>query len=127
VDGTYFARPDRLLFSRRAGRRATAGALDQWEDPSDVYRIELPARRAVRVTVRPRSGDADVAVFSRSARTIDQRRGLLARATRSGRATDSVRVANRSRRARVAYVAVYVDGSLDRLDARYRLSVSRSR
>jgi hypothetical protein len=127
VDGTYFGRRQAPLFGARSRSRSIVARLDQWEDPSDVYRIVLPARRSLRITVRPSFGDADLAVFSSAARTIDRRRGLLARSLRGGRATDSVRVTNRSRRSRTAYVAVYVDRGISELDAGYRLSVSRSR
>ncbi|MDP9401457.1 MAG: S8 family serine peptidase, partial [Actinomycetota bacterium] len=125
VDGTWFgeARPPLLGPGERS--RTVRGRLDQWEDPSDVVRVVVPARGALRVAVRPRAGDPDLAVFSAAARTIDRRRGLLARSLRGAGATDAVRIANPARRRRVVFVAVYIDGSVRRLDAAYGLTVSR--
>jgi hypothetical protein len=124
VDGRAFGRPDRPVFGGRRGVRLTA-LLDRYEDPDDLYRIVLPAGGRVRISVRPAYGDADLAVYDRGARSIADARRRLRRSRRRGRRTDAVTVRNATRRARGAFVRVYVDRGARALDARYRLTVRR--
>jgi hypothetical protein len=103
IDGSSFRRPDPYIWRGAAARPLLASA-DEIEDPVDVYRILVPARRRVRIEARTRFGDADLYVFRGNARSLRGR--ALARSTRNGRATDRVTVRNPSGSARRFYVAV---------------------
>src|SRR3954454_433579 len=111
VDGTRFTRADPYVWkgSRSRSFRAT---VDQWEDPVDVYRIRVPARRRVGIRLGVRYGDPDLVVYSRAAKSLFRAHGRLSRAHRlglsekPGRATDRLVVTNRSRKAAIRYVAV---------------------
>jgi hypothetical protein len=120
VDGRAFGRPDRVIF--KGGRTRRLGAtIDVFEDPADVYRIRLRPRSRAKITADPVGGD-DVAlrVFGRKARSLRSR--PLQRSARRGRRTERITLRNRSRRARVYYVAVGVQSPRD-LDAAYALRV----
>jgi hypothetical protein len=103
--------------------------VDAWKDPSDVYRVEVPGRTRVRVTLRPRpDADPDLALFSGRARTIYRRTGRLAMSVRGRGRTDSLTIANRGRRAVRRYVVVFAPGGDEtRLDAPYTLTLERVR
>ncbi len=121
VDGRAFGRPDRLIFKGRKGRRLSA-TIDVFEDPADVYRIRLRPRSRVRISANPaRSDDVDLRVYARRARSTSAR--PLRRSARRGARTERVTLRNRSRRARVYYVAVRVQRNVRDLDASYALRV----
>ena len=125
VDGSVFSRPDPYVW-RGTGRRTLSGSVDRVEDPIDVLRIRMPARALLRIRLRPRSGNPNLAVYRGSARSLDERERLIARSRRSARATDSVRVTNRSRRSATAYVVVDVSTLAGTpLNASYRLEFQR--
>ncbi len=120
VDGRAFGKADRLVFSGRRARRLAA-TIDVFEDPADVYRIKLRRRSRVRISANPVGGDdVDLRVYGRRARSLRAR--PLERSARRGRRTERITLRNRSRRARVYYVAVRVQGVRD-LDASYTLRV----
>jgi hypothetical protein len=126
VDGRAFGRADRAVSTR--GRAATFRALlDRYEDPADVYRVVLPRRSALRVSVKPSFGDPDLAVFSRGARDLGDARRVLGSSTRNGSATDSVVVTNAGRATKSVYVGVAIDRSARSLDAGYTLTVRRAK
>ncbi len=121
VDGTHFGGADRPVYR---GRRSRLSArLDRLEDPVDVYRVLVPARTALRVSVDPRFGDPDLELYSRRSRTVYGRRGRFAASRLGPRAVDRVVVGNRSFARRLAYVVVYSAS----LDAGYRLTLRRAR
>jgi hypothetical protein len=99
VDGTYFGIADRPIYTGSARRRLFA-TVDFAEDPYDVYRIRIPARRAVKIEVRPSYGDPDLYTYGSRARSIYQGRRILARSVRS-RGTDRVDLKNSNRRGSV--------------------------
>jgi len=121
VDGRAFGKPDRLLFS--GGRRLRLAAmLDAFEDPADVYRIRLRPRSRERITADPaRNDDVALAVYRRSAKSLGAR--PLKKSARRGKRTERITLRNRSRRARVYYVAVSVQRGIRDLDATYALRV----
>jgi Subtilase family len=121
VDGRAFGRPDRVIFKGGRARRLLA-TIDVFEDPADVYRIRLRPRSRVRISANPvRSDDVDLRVYPRKAKTISAR--ALKRSARRGARTERVTLRNRSRRARVYYVAVLVQRNVRDLDASYALRV----
>ncbi len=124
VNGRAFGKPDRAIWSGGGARRLNA-LLDQYEDPADVYRIVLPRRSRVRVSVTPRFGGTDIAAFRSNAPAIDERRGRIGTSRRTGRKTDRLTLRNRGRRKRSVYVSVTVDRRRGELDAGYGLVVRR--
>jgi hypothetical protein len=126
VDGRAFGTPNAPI--SRNGRKVTVRALlDRFEDPTDVYRVRFPGRSKLRITVTPTFGDPDLQVFSGTAKDLGEEDQLVASSRRDGTRTDRVLVRNRSRGARTAYVAVYVDTGSRSLDAGYALRVRRAR
>ena len=120
VDGRGFGRADRVIFKGSNTRRLDA-TIDVFEDPADVYRIRVPGRSRVRISADPsRSDDVDLRVYARKAKSLGAR--PLKRSARRGRRTERITLRNGSRRARVYYVALLVQGSRD-LDAAYALRV----
>jgi hypothetical protein len=121
VDGTAFRSADPYVWTgpRRSPIRAS---VDIVEDPVDVYRIRVPARRSALVRLRTTFGDADLFVFPGSRKTLEGR--PLARSTKTGRTTDSVRLRNTSRSPRRFYVAID-SASETSLNSAYSLSFSR--
>jgi hypothetical protein len=120
VDGRAFGQPDGLIFT--GGRTRRLGAtIDVYEDPVDVYRIRLRSRSREKITANPvRSDDVALRVYGRKAKSLSAK--PVARSARRGPRTERIVLRNRSRRARVYYVAVAVQGSRD-LDAAYALRV----
>jgi len=128
INGTRFTRPDPALFRSWQRRSRIDASIDMWKDPADVYRIQVPARRRLLVTLGPaRYADPDLTVYSTRARTIHARRGWIGASYRPAGRFDRV-VVPASRRRRVVYAAVYDPGEdADYLDAPYRLTVERLR
>ena len=124
VNGRAFGKPDRAIWSQGGPRRLDA-LLDQYEDPADVYRVVLPRRSAVRVSVTPRFGATDIAAHNSRAAAIDERKGRIATSRRAGTRTDRFTLRNRGRRKRSVYVSVTVDRRRGGLDAGYGLLVRR--
>jgi hypothetical protein len=127
VSGRAFGRATPAIWS--GGRRAArfTALIDAFEDPADVYRIRIPRRARVRVSVTPRSGATDLAAHKSSARAIDESRTLLGKSDLGGRKTDSLNLRNGSRRARTVYVSVSVDRNKGNINAIYSLVVRRRR
>ena len=120
VDGRGFGRADRVIFKGGKTRRLGA-TIDVFEDPADVYRIRLRPRSRARISADPvRNDDVDLRVYGRKAKSLGAR--PLKRSARRGKRTERITLRNDSRRARVYYVAVLVQGSRD-LDAAYALRV----
>ena len=108
------------------GRRTVLATLDQYEDPIDVYRIEVPGRVRFRITLRPVYGDPDVQFYAGEARTVYRKRGLVIGSYRRGRRIDEVIVNKHRRGAEEAYVVVYPKVR-SALAAGYRLTLTRLR
>jgi hypothetical protein len=121
IDGTSFRQPDPYVW-RGVARQPLLASADEIEDPVDVYRIRVPARRRARVEVRTQFGDADLFVLGGGARSLAGR--PLASSTRNGRATDRVTISNPSGAARRFYVAV-LPVSRTTLNSVYTLRVRR--
>ena len=128
-DDMEFVRPSGFFatglppLTTMAKRSASLAArLDSVEDPRDVYRVWLPARRAVRVTVRS-AADVNVAVWSDATVTVEQppQRARLAVSARPGTGNEGL-VVKAASRGRWAYVAVMPGRNT--ADADYRLSVA---
>jgi hypothetical protein len=117
------ARPLTSPGRRTAARRAR---VHRSEDPDDVYRVWVPARRQVRVIVRP-TANVTVAVWRPGTRSVFERgarrrRDLLAVGTRRGTRMETVRLVNRSRRGYYAFVDVFPARGVR--SAQYSLGIS---
>ena len=121
VDGRAYGHRARPIWTGNGSAKLTA-LLDLFEDPSDVYRIRVPAGRTVRIRVQPRYGNTDLDVYAGGAPTVASDRGLIHRSTHKRQRPDGARIRNRARRTRTAYIQVYVRGRR-RLDSSYTLSV----
>lgn len=125
INGTAFDSPDPYIW-RGYGSASYSASVDAVEDPVDIYRVRIPGRAAVRITVRPSSGDPDLEVYSSRARYIGDRSALIARSRKAGTRADAVEIVNSARSTRAAYIAIEPYDE-DYLDARYRLAVRRVR
>lgn len=123
VDGRAFGSKAEPIWTGGAPARLTA-LLDRFEDPGDVYRIRVPGRRSVTVTVRPEFGNPDLEAYRGGARTAASSRGLLAASRRSGsKRTERVKLRNGGAKTRTALIRVYVNRRSRVLDSRYALTV----
>ena len=122
IDGTSFRRPDPFVW-QGAARAPLRASVDAVEDPVDVYRVRVPARRRVRVVLHTTFGDADLFAFSGTARSLSGR--PLGHSENSGRRTDALTLSNRAgRRARRFYVAI-LSASRASLNSAYSLQFRR--
>lgn len=118
-DRNYVARPPLTTAAR--SRAAFSARVDRWEDPRDIYRLWLPARKRVTITATSPS-DVDLGLYRTGAPTVvgpsaaDYR---LARARTRG--TAERLVFQNTGAGRWAYVAVSPHRS--RVDATYRLVI----
>jgi hypothetical protein len=124
VDGRALGHRDSAIWQGGRPRRVSA-LVDRFEDPADVYRIVLPPRATVRITVKPRFGDPDLAAFTPSATSTADDEQLIGRSRHKGGRKDSLALRNPSRRKRGAFVVVHPDERARTLDSRYDLSVRR--
>ena len=122
VDGSQIPAAKRVY---TGPTKAVVGLLDVFEDPSDVYRIRVPARARILITVTPIFGDPDLAVYDRGADSVAERRWLLVASRRRGARTERVTLRNRSRRPVSGYVRVFAPENRSSLDAGYRLKIRR--
>jgi hypothetical protein len=124
--GALFSSGMPPLTTSKRGRASVRARLDVADDPEDVYRVWIPARKRVTVSVR---GDAnvDLEAWRPSTRTVGetrsaQKRDLAARSSKTGTRADSVVVANASRRGAFYYADVFLGRGVG--DADYTLTVA---
>jgi subtilisin family serine protease len=119
-DRNYVARPP--LTTATTTRAAFSARVDRWEDPRDIYRLWLPARKRVTITATS-AADVDLGLYRTGVPTVvgpsatDYR---LARARTRG--TTERLVFQNPGAGRWAYVAVSPHRSS--LDATYRLVIT---
>lgn len=130
VAGKLFKTADAPLTTPRRGRASLAARLDVTEDPEDVYRAWVPARRRVVIQVVP-SADADLELWNASTPSVlitgaAKRKHLLAGSGRRGRAAEKVSYRNPARRGTYVFLDVYLPeggGSA----ASYRATITTTR
>ena len=108
-----------------AGRSGCARSSTSSRTRPTSTAIVFPPRAQIRVTLKPRFGDADLAAFTRSATSTADDEQIIGRSRRNGRRTDSLVLRNPSRRSRAAFLVAYIDENARALDSRYDLSVRR--
>jgi Subtilase family len=101
----------RPLNAPRRLRATLRGRLDYSEDPRDVYRVWVAGRRSTAITITP-TADLDLAAWAPQTSSVFEtgaarRRDLKAFSEKRGRARETVRVRNTSRRGSYNYVEVY--------------------
>ena len=123
-----FAKADTPLTKPGRGSASITGRLDYTEDPDDVYRVYVPARRTVNVRI---VGDdnVDLELWRLSTTTVFEkgaamRHDLIGFSDKSGTAADTVRFRNKAARG----VYIYSDAYLgrDAGNADYKLTVTTS-
>ena len=108
-------------------RRASLTArLHASEDPDDVYRFWVPARREVTAVVRP-TADVSVAAWAAGTRSVYERGGarardLLAASARRGGRTETIRIENTRSGGFYAYLDVFPAKGVR--SSRYALQIS---
>ena len=107
-----FAGGARSLTGPHRPTAALQAELDSTEDPEDVYRVWVPAHGRLIATVQ---GDAnvDLALWSVNTKTVLERGAALKRDRRdfsiqTGRRADAVSLRNRTSRAAIVYVDVFL-------------------
>jgi Subtilase family len=96
--------------------------LTSGEDPNDVYRVRVPAKRTVVVTLTP-DADADVELWRPWTRSVhDPSASPAAAAARPGPRVETIRFRNRAPSTVTAFVNVKLAAAAPR--ATYRLAVS---
>jgi hypothetical protein len=106
--------------TRRQGR--IAGRVDTWEDPRDVFRVWLPARRRLVAVLRA-TDDGELSLFSQTASTVVGRFAKTGRLARTSTAGKTQRlVFDNKRSGRWAYLAVTLPATTTSMT--YRLAVT---
>ncbi len=99
-----------LTSSSRTSAKLSA-RVDVTEDPEDVYRVFVPAHKTATITVHG-SENVDLKAWKPSTRTVDEsgtaaKRDLAGSSAKTGRAVDSVTVANTGTRGAYYYADVF--------------------
>lgn len=123
VNGTALGLKATLLWTG-AGATSLLAKIDQYKDPLDIYRIQIPARSAAKISLKAKFGGVDLAVYSSSARSATGSRYRVAYSAKGGTAFDRATVRNSSARPRNYYVVVS-DSDTKLLNAEYTLRVGR--
>jgi hypothetical protein len=126
IDGRAFKKADPPVYRGTGTKRITA-QVDRYEDPNDVYRITVPGRGRVRVSVAPAVGDPDLAVYRRGATSIGDAARLVSISRRGGGHGDGITLTNRERASRSFFARVYVHATTSRLNSSYVLRIQRVR
>jgi len=134
-EDVYLVRPNGLtragkppLTSRRRRRASIAAQLDRREDPEDVYRIFLPAKGKVVVSVRP-SANVSLELWGRRTTTVFEqgaaaRRDLIGASAHAGKRLERVTLKGRGS-SQYLYADVFLPRNV--VQASYTLSVRRAR
>jgi subtilase family protein len=124
--GALFAAGEPALTKPGAGKASLQARIDVSEDPEDVYRVWVPARKSVTVTLH---GDAnvDLEVWKPAARTVAEsgsarKRDLAGASERTGTAADALAIKNTTKRGAYYYADVFLGRGVG--DASYSITVT---
>ena len=123
VDGTALGAKAALLWNG-GGRPSLFAKIDQVKDPLDVYRIRIPARSAAKISLTPKFGGADLAVYSTGAKSARGSRYRIAYSNKSGTRADLVTVKNSLAQPRSYYIVIS-DNDTKLLNSEYTLRLGR--
>jgi hypothetical protein len=137
VNGDVFGKRNSAILGTHGVKKAKFVALvDRLEDPDDVYRIIVPPRTRLDMTVSTSAagvagggeyGNPDLQLFSRRVQTVTGKKHRLALSRHPAKVTERVAYTNRSKRATTVYADVFVDPVGPQLDSRYTLSATLRR
>ncbi len=107
------------------GKASTLTATaDSADDYVDAYRVKVPARTTVKVTLKPESGLVNLFGFDQSVRSFNGR--PIDSSTKPGLKTDTIRLRNSGSKSRIAFVVVNaIESGGTRTLARYSLTAKR--
>jgi Subtilase family len=130
VAGKLFRDADTALTSPKRGRATLNARLDITEDPEDVYRVWVPAKRRVTVRVVP-DDDVDLDLWDRTTPSVfvtgaQRHRHLLSSSHKNGRAAEVVTTRNRAKRGVYVFLDVYLPEN-GPSSANYRAVVTTTR
>jgi hypothetical protein len=127
VDGRRFSKPDPFFFRGGDRKRSIGATVDYWKDYADVYRVQVAPHRKLKLRLTTARGtNPSLGAFTKKARTIYRRRGLLGYSNKKAGKTERLTVRNPSRRKKIVYAVVYSPDRKDaRYDAPYRLTITR--
>jgi subtilisin family serine protease len=124
--GALFSTGSKPLTAPGAGRATLHARIDVTEDPEDVYRVWIPARKTVTITLH---GDAnvDLETWTPATRSVGENgaaraRDLAASSQRKGTAADVVSIRNTSARGGYYYADVFLGRGAS--DSSYSLAVT---
>ncbi len=126
--GGIFERAKPPLTTPALGRASLDARLDLAEDPEDIYRAWIPARRSLLVRVRG-DRDVDLQLWRAETTTVQtrssaiRRKDLLRESARPGSGNETVRFANRGRRGVWVYVDVFLRANGRATEANYTLDL----
>lgn len=135
-DDVFLVRPKGLfrngkppLTGRGHGSASLAARLDASEDPDDVYRVYVPGKSTVTVSLRP-TANVNLALWRGTTKSVyekgrAQKRDLIAASVKGGKAPEAVAVRNGGRSARYVYVDAFLGKNVG--DASYTLAVTTAR
>jgi hypothetical protein len=124
VDGEMFDHADTPVYSGRGRAVRFSASIDRIEDPHDVYRVKVRGHGRVHVTAKPLFGHITLRALSPAARSLSQKRRVVARSAKPGAKTERITIVNRSRKPRAFFVALDVSRGL-LLNAAYTLTARR--
>lgn len=127
ADGSLL--PAKTPFLWRAGsgkRRIINATLSRAKDPADVYRVMIPARRAIVVNVYQLEGDVVVSALKPKAKSVYKpRKNLIVRSNRPYPKTEGIIVRNLKKRAQSIWLSITPSSRQSGNDSRYRIKVVR--
>lgn len=105
------------------GGATVAARLSGFEDPRDVYRVFVPARRTIGVTVVP-DANVNVALWKSGTKSVlGKVKNRLAVSARPGGQTETIEFRNATNRGVTIFVEVWIPGGRGSDSAEYVLSV----
>jgi len=131
-EDVYLVRPNGLtrageapLTAQHRPRAAISASLERREDPEDVYRVFLPAKGKIVVTVRP-NANVDLEVWGNKTKTVFERGGAARRDLLGVSAHAGARFERVTLKGRGSGQFVYADVFLPKkgVQASYKLSVA---
>lgn len=127
INGTLVKPKTPFLWKEGAGkRRGLDATLSRAKDPADVYRVMIPARREIFVTVGQLEGDTVLSALKPKAKSINKPgKNLIVRSNRPYPRTEGIVVTNRKKQAQSIWLAVTPSSTQTGNDARYRIKVVR--
>ena len=124
--GALFSSGEPALTKPGAGKASLQARIDVSEDPEDVYRVWIPAHKAVTVTLR---GDAnvDLEIWRPAARSVGEsgaarKRDLAGTSARTGTSADALAIKNTTKRGAYYYADVFLARGVG--DAAYSVTVT---